>query len=85
MSNNGNYAVVRRLLSPAKKIKGSRFVKSGRLSHDLYLMDCEAIQSDVAVVSNPDKDSISGDKVFVVSNRSEWLRVFNSWVNSYTL
>ena len=80
--NNGNYAVVRKLEEPASNIEGSYFVKSGRLSKHLYLVECDTIHSEVAVVPNPDRHSVANNKVFVISNRSEWLTYFYTWMNS---
>ena len=79
--NNGNYAVVRKLEEPPSNIEGSSFVKSGRLSKHLYLIECDAIESEVAVVPNPNSRSVADDKVFVVSNRTDWLSTFNTWMN----
>ena len=83
VENNGHYAVVRKLKEAASNIEGSSFVKSGRLSKHFYLVECATIESEVAVVPNPNQRSAADDKVFVVSNRSHWLTVFETWINRF--
>ena len=77
-----HFAVVRRMITQPVCIEGSRLVKSGSLSRDMYLFDVETIKSEIAVVHNPSTNCRSDNRFMVVENRKEWLAAFYRKMNS---
>ena len=76
------YAVVRKFESTPEPIPCSNFVLSGTLSDSLYVFDCETIESEIAVVHNPNCESDTDNNFFVVKNRIAWLESFNQKMKS---
>eukprot|EP00536_Pseudo-nitzschia_multiseries_P015149 jgi/Psemu1/41451/gm1.41451_g len=78
--HDGFYAIARCFLSvdpiSSKRAQGRRdchaLVKQGVLRSKLYLFDCNAIESEVAVAQNLG----SKDHFFVLGNREQWLFYF---------
>ena len=83
VTENSNYAVVRRMESPPSAIRGSKYVKLGFLANDLYLFDCETIKSEIAVVHDDNSDNDVHNRFMVVSNRINWLKCFDEIIDSY--
>jgi len=84
--HDGYYAVARCFVSadpiPSKRDKGKKhhhaLVKLGELRNKLYLFDCNAIESEAAVVRNHG----SPDQYFVLGNREQWLFNFRETMAS---
>ena len=83
----GNYAIVRRFEKAPKTIPQSSFVQSGQLLQGLFLVDCDSIHSEIAVVpeiwnignqdeTNVQQQSTCDGRFFVVQNRTYWLEMF---------
>ena len=83
ITENSNYAVVRRMQSPPSVISGSKFVETGVLANDLYLFDVETTQSEIAVVHDNNSDNDVHNRFMVVSNRINWLKRFDKIIDSY--
>ena len=69
IEDDNSYAVVRKFKSPPVPIPGSNFVLLGELSESLYVFDCDTIESEIAVVHNPNSKSNSDNNFFVIKNR----------------
>ena len=76
IKENGIYAIVRRFIDPPKPVLHSKFIEMGTVSEELYLLDCDMIDSIAAVVHDRRESSAHDNQFFVLKNRSQWLNIF---------
>ena len=73
---DGPHAIVQRFRSEPTAVEPSRIISRGKLRDELYLLPCDCIVSEVAVVQNRSGDGTESREFFVLANKVSWRQQF---------